>query len=44
MSFEIKEMANFLNRVLASVIDGSVEKVVPALAVLLDQLVEIPEG
>ena len=44
VSFEISEMTNFLNRVLASFFDGSADKVTPALAILLDQLVEIPEG
>ena len=44
VSFDITDMTNFLNRVLASFFDGSADKVTPALAVLLDQLVEIPEG
>ena len=43
VNFEISEMTNFLDRVLAAIIDGSVDKVVPGIAVLLDQLVEIPE-
>ena len=44
VSFDITDMTNFLNRVLASFFDGSADKVTPALAVLLDQLVGIPEG